>query len=70
MRENRLRERRLERGYSQTKLAYLARVPNCVISDCECGRRLPWPKARRALARALKTPERQLFPSEETQGKA
>jgi transcriptional regulator with XRE-family HTH domain len=59
--ETKLREKRLKKGWSQTKLAYLARVPNCVISDCECGRRLPWAKARRALAKALKVPEAELF---------
>ena len=62
MKETRLRETRLRRGYSQTKLAYLARVPNCVISDCECGRRMPWPKARKALARALRVAESEIFP--------
>ena len=63
--ETKLRAKRLEKGLSQTELAYLARVPNCVISDCECGRRLPWPKARKAIAEALKTTEAELFGNNE-----
>ena len=62
MMETRLREKRLERGLSQSELAYMARVPNCVISDCECGRRLPWREARKRLARALGIPENEIFP--------
>jgi transcriptional regulator with XRE-family HTH domain len=63
--ETRLREKREKKHLSQTKLAYLAEVPSCVISDCERGKRLPWPKARKALAEALKIPENELFPAED-----
>lgn len=62
MLETNLREKRLEKGFSQTKLAYLAKVPNCVISDCECGRRLPWRRAREALAAALGCSTDEIFP--------
>ncbi|UCH51227.1 MAG: helix-turn-helix domain-containing protein [Chloroflexota bacterium] len=63
--ETRLRKRREALNLSQTRLAYLAQVPACVISDCERGKRLPWPAARRALAEALGMPEAKLFPAEE-----
>lgn len=62
MMETRLREKRLEHRLSQTKLSYLARVPSCVISDCERGKRLPWRKARQSLADALGVCESELFP--------
>lgn len=62
--ETKLREKRESVGLSQTRLAYLAHVPACVISDCERGKRLPWPKARKALAKALGEPESTLFPSD------
>ena len=58
-----LREKRLAAGLSQTRLAYMAEVPPCVISDTERGLRLPWPAARKALAGALQIPEAELFPN-------
>jgi len=64
--ETRLRKRREARKLSQSKLAYLAQVPACVISDCECGKRLPWPAARKALADALNVSEAELFPDGNT----
>ena len=62
-----LREKRLDAKLSQTKLAYKARVPPCVISDAERGLRLPWPAARRALADALGVSESELFPDGHTE---
>jgi len=64
--KTKLREKRECRELSQSQLGYLARVPNCVISDCECGRRLPWPKARKALAEALNFPEADIFGSDDS----
>ena len=58
---NKLREKRLELGLSQVELSYLTKVPSVAISDFELGKRQPWPKARRALAEALKVPEAELF---------
>jgi transcriptional regulator with XRE-family HTH domain len=58
---NKLRELRQKCGLSQTQLAILAGLPNQVISDFELGKRVPWPKARRALARALGVSEKELF---------
>lgn len=63
MGNNKLREIRTGMGLSQLQLAFLSRVPNCVISDIERGVRRPWPKARRALAQALRMPEAEIFPN-------
>lgn len=62
--DNRIREKRMELGLSQVQLGFLSGVCNSVISDFELGKRAPWPKARKALARALKVPEADLFPGE------
>jgi len=61
MQNNRLRERRTQLGLSQVRLAQLVGLPNGMISDFELGKRTPWPKARKALAEALKVPEAELF---------
>ena len=60
---NRIREFREKAGMSQVKLGVLAQIANTMISDFELGKRAPWPKARKALAKALKVPESQLFPN-------
>ena len=65
MGKNRIREKRMALGLSQVQLGFLSGVANSVISDFELGKRAPWPKARKALARALKIPEAELFPVEE-----
>lgn len=59
---NRLRQVRLQRGLSQTRLAILAGVAGAAISDVERGVRLPWPKLRRKLAEILEVKEEVLFP--------
>lgn len=61
MNTNKIREFREKAGLSQVQLAMLSRVPNSMISDFELGKRHVWPKARRALAAALKTSEAVLF---------
>lgn len=58
---NRIREFREKAGLSQVQLAMLSRIPNSMISDFELGKRHVWPKARKALAKALKVPEAELF---------
>ena len=63
MGETKLREKRLAKGWSQTKLACMAGVANSVISDCERNVRLPWRKAREALADALDCPVSEVFPT-------
>jgi transcriptional regulator with XRE-family HTH domain len=62
MERSKIREKRMALGLSQVQLGFLAAIPNSVISDFELGKRAPWPKARKALARALKVPEAELFP--------
>ena len=64
---NILRERRQALGLSQVKLAILSGLPNGIISDFELGKRLPWPRARKALAEALGMSEAELFPEREGQ---
>jgi transcriptional regulator with XRE-family HTH domain len=64
---NNLRERRQALGLSQVRLAILTGLPNGIISDFELGKRLPWPRARKAL-KALGLAESQLFPNEEGGG--
>jgi transcriptional regulator with XRE-family HTH domain len=51
-------------GLSQVRLATLTGLPNSVISEFELGKRLPWPRARKSLAKALNVPEQELFPAE------
>ena len=59
--KSKLREKRMELGLSQLELSYLAKVPSVSISDFELGKRVPWPRARKALAEALKVAEAELF---------
>ena len=59
---NYLREKRIEKGLSQTRLSHLVNVPSSLISDIEQGQRQPYPRAKRELARALGTTENDLFP--------
>lgn len=66
--KNILRGKRESLGISQVRLGTLTGLPNSVISEFELGKRLPWPRARKALARALGTTESELFPSEKAQG--
>jgi len=62
MQINKLRETRMELGLSQVRLAQLVGLSNGMISDFELGKRQVWPKARKALAEALRIPETELFP--------
>ena len=62
--KNILREKREEMGISQVRLGTLTGLPNSVISDFELGKRLPWPRARKALAKALGVTKGELFPSQ------
>ena len=62
--ENRLKEYREARGLSQVELSRLARVAAPNVSAIERGRLLPWPKAKRRLAKALRCAEVERFPNE------
>jgi transcriptional regulator with XRE-family HTH domain len=64
MKKNLIREKRQALGISQVRLGNFAGLPCCSISDFERGVREPWPRARRALARALQCAEDELFPKE------
>ncbi|MFC2018739.1 helix-turn-helix transcriptional regulator [Chloroflexota bacterium] len=61
---NRVREYRERAGLSQVELARRARIASPNLSSIERGRLLPWPKVKRALAKALKCAEAELFPDE------
>lgn len=61
MNGNRIREFREKAGISQVELGRRTRIAPQNLSAIECGKLAPWPKARRALARVLKTPESELF---------
>ena len=50
-------------GISQVRLGNLAGLTSGCISDFELGKREPWPRARKALARALSITEAELFPT-------
>jgi len=64
MKKNLIKEKREALGISQVRLGNLAGLASGCISDFELGKREPWPKARRCLARALKCTEAELFPEE------
>ena len=66
---NRLKEYREKAGLSQTELAWRARMAGQNISAIERGTLAPWPRARKALAEALKVSEMELFPKESMHGK-
>ncbi len=59
---NRIRERRLGVGLSQTKVAAMIGVAESTLSDFELGKRKPWPKVRQKLALVLGCTESELFP--------
>ena len=59
--KNRIRERRQELGFSQTRLACLIGMAGSTLSDLELGKVKPWPKARKDLANALGMAESELF---------
>jgi len=67
--KNRLKEYREKAGLSQTELAWKSRMAGQNISAIERGTLAPWPKARKALAEALKVAETELFPEESSHGK-
>ncbi len=59
---NRIREVREKVGLSQTKLACQIGMAESTLSTLETGKRYPWPKVKRDIAKALKTSEGELFP--------
>ncbi len=68
MSSNRLKEFRERAGVSQVQLARMACMASTNLNAIENGRLAPWPKAKRRLAKALKTTPEELFPSEQAVG--
>lgn len=66
---NNLREYREKAGMTQVELARRSRIASTNISNFERGVWVPWDKAKRRLARALKTTEDMLFPEGGGNGK-
>ena len=64
MPENRVREFREKAGFSQVQLARKIKMASTNLSDIERGQRVAWAKARKAIAKALKTTEAELFPEQ------
>lgn len=62
---NRIKEFRERAGLSQVEVARRARMASTNLNAIENGRLAPWPKVKRALARALKTTQDELFPDEQ-----
>ena len=60
--ENHLRKVRQTRGISMSRLARQIGIAESALCEIELGKRLPWPKARADLARALGVEEAILFP--------
>ena len=65
--ENKVQEFRKKAGFSQVELARRARIASTNLNAIEHGRLMPWPKVKRALAKALKTTPEELFPDVQTQ---
>lgn len=61
---NRIRERREQLGLSQTQLACKIGIAQGALSNMELGKWQAWPRVRRALVKALKCSEADLFPSD------
>ncbi len=62
MKTNRVMEYREKAGLTQVELARRARIASPNLSSIERGRLVAWPKVRRALAKALKATQEELFP--------
>jgi len=61
---NRIKEFRERAGLTQVELARRASMASTNVSAIERGAMVPWPKAKRKLARVLKEPIGVLFPPE------
>jgi len=61
---NRVKEFREKTGLTQVELARRARIASPNLSSIERGRLVAWPRIQRALAKALKCTEAELFPED------
>ena len=66
---NKLREERLKRGMSQTKLCMATGIAQSDLSAIENGRKVPHAGWRLRIARALKVDAETLFSCEESKNK-
>lgn len=70
MNTNHIQKYRKQAGISQTKLACKIGTAASTLSAFESGRVEPWPKARKAISKALGIKETDLFPKEKDSGAA
>jgi len=61
---NRIKEFRELADITQAELARSVEMAQSNLSALESGKVMPSPKARRSLSRALRVPQKKLFPSE------
>ena len=64
---NRLKEYRVKAGPSQLQLSYKTHVAPTAISSIENNKLAVWPKAKKALTKALKCSQTELFPEKSEQ---
>ena len=64
MYRNKVKEVREGLGITQVRLGFLAKMPSSNVSNIERGVWKPWPKAKRAIARALRRKVEDLFPDD------
>jgi transcriptional regulator with XRE-family HTH domain len=62
-----LRVERYLKGLRQADLATMTAIPQTTISRIECGRRIPSPEEKRAIAQVLGLKPSDLWPGEEAQ---
>ncbi len=67
---NQIRKFRQQAGLSQTKLACKIGIAASTLSNFENEKMEPWPKARKAISKALGIKETDLFPKEKDSGAA
>lgn len=56
-----LRQIRQEKGLTQTQLGHKIKMAGSCVSQVESGDRRAWPNFRKRVARALGTPEAEIF---------
>ncbi|RJQ30568.1 MAG: XRE family transcriptional regulator [Peptococcaceae bacterium] len=56
-----VRKERLKKGWTMKKLSEKAGIPYTTLSALETGKAYPWPKHKKALAKALQVKTDRLF---------
>lgn len=62
MGNNKIREFREKAGLSQVELARRSKMASTNLSAIERGTLMAWPKAKKAISKALKTAEDEIWP--------